>query len=152
MGCGQEAGRAWCQGALASGMGSFSGGWILGNDDDSLLLLADNYIQQMRTEPQRHRDVLGAILGSLQRCDLCGPQASCARQPVDHTVSLQGYLIPAPGSAASGQELSASLTHKSVSVWACDQGSRSVQEPFVWQSAKFNKFYINAHILDNSKH
>ena len=43
-------------GALAFGMGSFSGGWILGNDDDSLLLLADNYNQQIRTEPQRRRD------------------------------------------------------------------------------------------------
>jgi hypothetical protein len=28
---------------------------ILGNDDDSLLLLADNYIQKLRNEPQRHR-------------------------------------------------------------------------------------------------
>ena len=28
------------------------GGWILGNDDDSLLLLADNYIQQLRNEPR----------------------------------------------------------------------------------------------------
>ena len=48
--------RALGRGRLRPGWADFLGGWILGNDDDSLLLLADNYIQQIRNGPKRRRD------------------------------------------------------------------------------------------------
>jgi hypothetical protein len=63
-------------------------GLDLGDDEDSLLLLAENYNQttndpttETQSAQRTHRDVLKGIPGSLLLDNPCGPRAGLARLP-----------------------------------------------------------------------
>jgi hypothetical protein len=83
---------------LVSRMGNFLRGWILGNHDDSLLLLSNNYIQMLRNEPQRRRDTetleveFRAVFGWPV---LARPRAGRAGHPLAHILDSASHVSPA---------------------------------------------------------